>query len=76
MPARQHLDRAGDADPRLVVAIDIGAHVEFELVLFRVQELADLLGIADCIRAARNRAGDRAGLNSAAVGAHEHFRRG
>jgi len=51
LPPCQHLDRAGHADPRLVVAIDIGAHVQFELVLLRVQELADLLGIADRVRA-------------------------
>src|SRR5262249_13483991 len=46
---RQHLDRTGYADARLVVTIDIGAHVELELVLLRVQELANLLGVADRI---------------------------
>ena len=76
LPSRQHLDRAGHADPRLVVAVDVGAHVELELVLLRIQELADLLGVADRVGAARNGARDRTGLDPAAVGAHEHFRRG
>ena len=68
--------RAGHADARLVVAVDVGAHVEFEFVLLRIQQLPDLLGIADRIDAARDGARDRAGLDPPAVGAHEHFRRG
>ena len=68
--------RAGHADARLVVAVDVGAHVEFELVLLRIQQLPDLLGIADRIDAARDGARDRAGLDPPSVGAHEHFRRG
>ena len=74
LPPRQHLDGAGHADARLVVAVDIGAHVELEFVLFRIEQLPDLLGIADRIDPARDGAGDRAGLDPAAVAAHEHFR--
>ena len=76
LPPRQHLDRAGNADPRLVVAVDVSAHVELELVLLRIQKLPDLLGVADRIDAARDRARDRAGLDAPPVGAHEHLRRG
>ena len=35
------------ADPRLVVAVDIGAHRQLALVLCRVEQLADALGVLD-----------------------------
>ena len=56
---RQHLDRAGHADPRLVVAIDVRAHIEFEFVFLRIQQLPYLFGIADRIYPARDGAGNR-----------------
>ena len=82
--ARIHLDlappdhphRARIADPALVVAVDVGTHGQLRLVLLGVQELQDLLGIGDGVVAALDRAGDRAGLDPAAVDPHEHLRRG
>ena len=68
--------RARHADARLVVAVDVGAHVELEFVLLGIQQLADLLGIADRVDAARDGAGDRTGLDPRPIGAHEHFGRG
>ena len=50
--------------PRLVVAVDIGAHRQFALVLGRVQEFADALGVLDRVAAAGDRAADRAGLDA------------
>ena len=75
LPPRENLDGSGNADPRLVVAVDIGAHVQFELVLLGIQQLADLLGVADRIDATRNGAGDWTSLYPLAVGAHKHLRR-
>ena len=75
LPPRKDLDGAGHADPRLVVAVDVGAHIELEFVFLGIQQLPDLLGVADRIDAARDGTGDRAGLDPPAVRAHEHFRR-
>ncbi len=74
LPPRQHLDRTRHADPRLVVAVDVRAHVEFEFVFLRIQQLANLLRIADGVRTARNGTGNRTGLDPLAIGAHEHLR--
>src|SRR5205814_2864927 len=63
------------ADARLVVAIDIGAHRQFALVLFGVEQFADPLGIFERIAAARDRAADRAGLDTPAFDADIHLRR-
>ena len=67
LPPRENFDRSRHADARLVVAIDVGAHVELELVLLRVQQFADLFGVADGISAARDGPGNRAGLDPAAI---------
>src|SRR5205085_11292012 len=66
LPPPDDLDAAGDADTRLVVAVDIGAHRQFALVLLRVEQLADLLGVLERVGAAPDRAADRAGLDAAA----------
>src|SRR5699024_9730014 len=81
--ARIHLDLTtaydahgtGLADAALVVAVDVRAHGELGFVLLGIEQLQDLLGIGDCILAALDGAGDRAGFDAAAVDAHEHFRR-
>src|SRR5207244_13444436 len=46
-----------------VVPIDIGAHRQLALVLCRVEQLADALGVLDRVTAAGNSAADRAGLD-------------
>ena len=82
--ARIHLDlapaddahRARLADAALVVAVDVRTHGQFGLVLLRVEQFQDLFRIRNRIVAALDGAGDRAGLDAAAVDAHEHFRRG
>src|SRR5439155_9049439 len=69
--ARIELDLAPADDPhaagyrhsRLVVAVDIGAHRQLALVLRRVEQLADALGVLDRVAAAGDRAADRAGLD-------------
>ena len=81
--ARIHLDltppddahRARLADAALVVAVHVGAHGQLGLVLFRVEQLQDLLAVGNRILAALDRAGDRAGFDAAAIHPHEHFRR-
>ena len=81
---RVHLDLAaaddphapGHADPRLVVAVDVGAHRQLGRVLGRVEQRQDLGGIPDGIPAARDGAGDGAGLHAVAVDAHVHLGRG
>ena len=74
LPPRQHLDRAGLAHARLVVAVDVCAHIQFEFVFLRIEQFLNLLGIADRIRAARDGARDRTGLDPLSVRADEHFR--
>src|SRR5690606_17927429 len=63
------------ADAALVVAVDVRAHGELGLVLLGIQQLKDLLGILNRILTALDGAGDRAGLDAAAVDANEHLRR-
>jgi hypothetical protein len=54
LPTGENFNGPGNADARLVVAIDIGAHVEFEFVLLGIEQLTNLLGIADRIHPARD----------------------
>ncbi|MND61565.1 hypothetical protein D3C80_528260 [compost metagenome] len=75
LPASDHLHRTRLADAALVVSVDIGAHRQLRLVLLRIQQLEDLLAIGNRILAALDRARDRAGLDTAARNADEHFRR-
>src|SRR5437773_2269649 len=69
-----HLDAAGSAHPRLVVAVDIGAHRQFALILARVEQFANAVGILERIPAARDRAADRTGLDPPALHPDIHFR--
>jgi hypothetical protein len=62
-----------DADPRLVVAIDVRAHGQLGLVFARGEERDDLRGVADRIAAPRDRPRDRAGLDAVAVDPHVHL---
>src|SRR5439155_9523989 len=70
------LDATGDADPRLVVPVDIGAHRQFALVLFRIEQFEDPVRILERIAAARDRAADRAGLDALALDPDVHLGRG
>src|SRR5690606_14551874 len=76
LAAADDLDGAGDADARLVVAVDVGAHGQLRLLLDAGQEGADGLGVADRVGAAGDGAGDRAGLDPVAGDADEHLGRG
>ena len=76
LPSADDLDAAGFADPGFVVAIDIGAHGQLGLVLGRIEQGADALGILDRIAAARDGAADRTGLDSPAFDPDEHLGRG
>ena len=53
LPAADHLDPAGLADPRLVVAVHVGTHGQFGLVLGRVEQRPDLGGVARSASAPR-----------------------
>jgi hypothetical protein len=61
---------------RLVVAIHVRAHGELGLVLLRVEQLTDLVGVAEGVRAPGDGPGDRAGFDPPAVHAYVHLRRG
>ena len=76
LPAADHPHRARLADARLVVAVDVSAHGELGLVLGRVEQLRDLGGVAEGVVAARDGAGDRAGLDPPALDPHVHLGRG
>src|SRR5262249_14935624 len=76
LPAADHAHTAGLADARLVVAVDVSTHGEFGLVLTRIQQPLDLQRVTDGVAAARDRPGDRAGLDAVAVHPDVHFRRG
>ncbi len=53
LPAADDLHAAGHADPRLVVAIHVGAHGEFGLLLGRYEQSPDVLRVGQRIVAAR-----------------------
>ena len=72
---REHAHAARLADAALVVAVDVGAHGELGLLLRVGEEAADLLGVAERVGAARDRARDRARLDAAAAHAHVHLGR-
>src|SRR5207248_7374767 len=58
LAAADHLDAAGNADTRLVVAIDIGAHRQLALVFLRVEQFADAFRVFERVAAAPDRAAD------------------
>ena len=74
-PPADHLHRARLADARLVVAVHVGAHGQLGFFLGAIQQLANVVGIAQRIAGALRRAGDGAGLDARALHAHEHLRR-
>src|SRR3989441_467240 len=76
LSAADHPDAAGNADARLVVAIDVRAHGQLGLVLRRREEGDDLGGVADRVVTAGDRPRDRAGLHAIALDAHVHLGRG
>ncbi len=76
LAAADDLDRAGDADARLVVAVDVGAHGQLRLLLHAGQQRADGLGVLDGVAAAGDGAGDRAGLDPVAADPDVHLGRG
>ena len=76
LAAGEQLHRAGPADARLVVAVDIGAHRQLDLVLLGVDQRLEPLGILHRAAAAPRGAGDRAGFDAVALDPHEHLRRG
>ena len=63
LPSADHPDRAGHADPRLVVAVHVGAHGQLGLLLGRAKQGGDVRGVLEGVLAARDRARDRAGLH-------------
>src|SRR4051794_16796323 len=75
LPPSDHLDAARHADPRLVVAVDVGAHRQLAFILGRVEQFADALGVLERVAPARDRAADRTGLDAPALDPHVHFRR-
>jgi len=75
LPAPEDAHTARLADATLVIAVDIGAHGQLGLVLGRVQQGADLPRIRQCVRAAGNGAGDRAGLDAPPLHPHVHLGR-
>mmetsp|Transcript_11134 Transcript_11134/g.35324 ORF Transcript_11134/g.35324 Transcript_11134/m.35324 type:complete len:313 (+) Transcript_11134:1183-2121(+) len=80
LPPADDLHRAVLADPRLVVAVDVGAHGDLRLLLGVRQDRADVLGVLQGVLAAPDGAADGAGLHAHALqvllGPHEHLRRG
>src|SRR5262249_24935089 len=66
-------DAARHRDPRLVVAVDIRAHRQLALVLCRVEQLTNALGVLHRVAAARDRTAYRAGLDPPAVDPDIHF---
>ncbi len=73
LAAADDLDGAGDADARLVVAVDVGAHGQLGLLLHRAEQRADGLGVLHGVGAAGDGAGDRAGLDPVALDADVHL---
>ena len=74
LPPADHRHAAGDADPRLVVAVHVGAHGQLGLFLERVEQRADVLGVPQRVGAAADGAGDRAGLHPVPGDPHVHLR--
>ena len=74
--AVQHPHRPGHAHPRLIVAVDVGAHGQFRLFLERIEQLLDVGRVAHSVAGAARGAGDRTTADAPAFGAHEHLRRG
>ena len=75
LPPADHPHRTGFANPRLVVAVHIGTHGQFGRILGRIQQRQNLRRIPDRIRAARDGAGNRAGLDPPPLDPDIHFRR-
>ena len=75
LTSAQNTDAARFTDPCFVVAINIGAHGQFRLILGRIQQCANVFGIFNRIATTRNRARDRAGFNALPVDPNIHFRR-
>ena len=75
LPAADDLDAARHADPRLVVAVHVGAHGQLRLFLRRGQQRPDRLGVRHRAFAAGDRARDRAGLDPVAGDPDVHLRR-
>ena len=76
LAAPDHAHAAGLADTGLVIAINVGTHSEFRLVLARVEQPQNLGSIADRIPATGDGARDGAGLDAITVNADVHLRRG
>ena len=74
-PPPDHFHRPLLADPRLVVAVDVGTHRQLSLILLGIEQVANLFGVLNRRFAAANRPRDRTGLDKRAVGPHEHLGR-
>ena len=74
-PAADHFYRAGRADARLVVAVDVGAHRQLGLFFGRVEQCQDQVVILQRVARAARRPGDRAALHPPALDAQEHLGR-
>ena len=76
LPPPDHAHAARLANAGFVVSVHVRAHGELRRFLGRAQQRQNLLGIADRIRAARDRAGDGAGFDTPAIDPHIHLGRG
>ena len=74
-PPADHLHRARDRHARFVVAIHVAAHGQLGFFLGGIEQLADVVGVAQRIARAARGSRNRAGLHAVAFHAHEHLRR-
>ena len=71
-----HSDGARLADPRLVVAVHVGAHGQLGFLLGGAEQLADVLRVPQRIAGALRGSRDGAGFDAPSLDANEHLRRG
>ena len=70
-----HFHGTGHRDARLIVAIDVGTHGQLRLFLGRIEQLANVIGVAQRIAGAPRGSRDGASLNASAFNSHEHLGR-
>ena len=75
LPPPDDPDRAGHADPGLVVAVHVGAHGQLGLLFSGAEQGGDVRGVLQGVLAARDGAGDRAGLHPVSGDPHVHLGR-
>src|SRR5262249_13382171 len=63
-------------DARFVIAIDIRTHRELGFFLCRIEQLTNVLSVAERIAGSARRTGNRTGLDAVPFDPYEHFWRG